>query len=49
MRILDEVYTVVSGWRKTGRQLHLKASTLDVYASAFDHPLMDEARRVLGK
>jgi serine/threonine-protein kinase HipA len=49
MRILDEVHTVVSGWRKTGRKLRLKASTLDVYASAFDHPLMDEAGRVLGK
>jgi len=47
--ILREVFTAVSAWRKTGRQLRLKASTLDVYASAFEHPLMDEARRVLGK
>jgi serine/threonine-protein kinase HipA len=47
--ILDEVFTVVSNWRKTGRQLHLKASVLDAYASAFVHPLMEEARRVLGK
>ena len=27
-KILREVFTVVSGWRKTGRQLRLKASTL---------------------
>lgn len=48
-KILREVFTAVSGWRKTGRQLRLKASTLDAYASAFEHPLMDEARRLLGK
>ncbi|MEY2410259.1 MAG: serine/threonine-protein kinase HipA [Verrucomicrobiota bacterium] len=47
--ILREVFTAVSGWRKTGRQLRLKASTLDTYASAFEHPLLDEARRLLGK
>ena len=48
-KIFREVFTAVSGWRKTGRQLRLKASTLDSYASAFEHPLMDEARRLLGK
>jgi len=47
-KILHEVFTAVSGWRKTGRQLRLKASTLDRYASAFEHPLMDEAKRLLG-
>ena len=46
-KILREVFTAVSGWRKTGRQLRLKASTLDTYASAFEHPLLDEARRLL--
>ena len=44
--ILREVLAAVSGWRKTGRQLRLKAHTLATYASAFDHPLMDEARRL---
>ena len=44
--ILREVLDAVSGWRKTGRQLRLKAQTLDAYASAFDHPLMSEARRL---
>jgi serine/threonine-protein kinase HipA len=48
-RILGEVLTVVSGWRKAGRQLRLKASVLDDYASAFDNPLMDEARQLLGQ
>jgi serine/threonine-protein kinase HipA len=46
--ILREVFIHVAGWRKTGRQLRLKASTLDAYASAFEHPLMDEAKRLLG-
>ncbi len=48
-QILREVFTAVSDWRKTGRQLHLKASTLDAYASAFENPLMDEARRLIGR
>ena len=43
-KILREVFTAVSGWRNTGRRLRLKALTLDAYASAFEHPLMDEAR-----
>jgi len=41
--ILRDVLAAVSGWRKTGRQLRLKAATLDAYATAFDHQLMDEA------
>ena len=48
-RILREVFTAVFGWRKTGRQLRLKASTLDAYASAFEHPLMNETRHLLAK
>jgi len=48
-KILREVFTAVSGWRKTGKQLRIKASTLDAYASAFDHPLMDELRNLTGK
>lgn len=45
--ILREVVEAVETWRATGRQLRIKASTLDAYASAFEHPLMDEARRLL--
>ncbi len=45
--ILREVFTAVSAWRGTGRKLRLKAATLDAYASAFEHELMDEARKLL--
>jgi serine/threonine-protein kinase HipA len=48
-KILREVFAAVSDWRKTGRQLRLKAATLNAYASAFEHPLMDETRQLLGK
>lgn len=44
--ILREVLSAVTDWRQTGRQLRLKATTLDAYASAFEHPLMQEARRL---
>jgi serine/threonine-protein kinase HipA len=44
---LREVLAAVSRWRKTGKQLRIKAKTLDAYATAFEHPLMDEARRRL--
>jgi len=47
--ILRKVFTMISGWRSTGKGLRLKASTLEGYCSAFEHPLMDEARRFLGK
>ena len=45
--ILREVLAAVSGWRKTGKQLRIKASTLNAYASAFEQPLLAEARRLL--
>jgi serine/threonine-protein kinase HipA len=46
--ILREVLAAVADWRRIGKQqLRLKASTLDAYASAFQHPLMDEARRAV--
>lgn len=47
--ILHEVLTAVSAWRRTGGRLRLKGATLDAYASAFEHELMEEARSVLGK
>jgi len=47
--ILREVFTAVFGWRKAGRRLRLKASTLEAYASAFEHSLMDETRHLLGR
>lgn len=48
-KILREVFTAVSGWRNMGRRFRLKALTLDAYATAFEHPLMDEARQLLGR
>jgi serine/threonine-protein kinase HipA len=48
-KILREVFRAVSGWRKTGRQLRVKASTLNIYASAFEHQHMDEARQLIGR
>jgi len=47
--ILREVFTAVSGWRTAGRQLRIKRATLDAYASAFEHKLTDEARKLLAK
>ena len=44
--ILREVLAAVNDWRQIGHQLRLKASTLGAYASAFDHPMMEEARRL---
>jgi serine/threonine-protein kinase HipA len=45
--ILKEVFGAVSKWRQAGRQLRLNASTLDLYSTAFETPLLDEARRIL--
>jgi serine/threonine-protein kinase HipA len=48
-KILRKVLSAVSSWRDTGRRMHIKASTLDAYASAFENSFMDEARRVTGR
>lgn len=45
-KILCEVTTAVADWRATGRRLRIKATTLDAYATAFEHPLMEEAKRL---
>ena len=42
--ILAEAHAPVSQWRRIGVRLRIKAATLDAYASAFEHPLMDEAK-----
>ena len=47
--ILREIFDAVSVWRKTGRNLRITSSTLNAYASAFENPLMAEARNLLGK
>jgi serine/threonine-protein kinase HipA len=48
-KILREVVNAVSGWQKTGRKLRQKSATLEAYASAFEHPLLAEARQLIGK
>jgi serine/threonine-protein kinase HipA len=45
-KIVGEVFGAVSGWRETGKKLRIKSSTLDAYATAFDHPMMTEARAI---
>ncbi len=45
--ILREVLTAVSLWRKTAKQLRLKSGTIDAYATAFEHPLREEAKRLV--
>lgn len=48
-RILGEVFTAVAAWRPTTKSLRLKGTTVEDYASAFEHELMEEARRLLAK
>ncbi len=47
--ILREVFTAVAAWRQTAKRLRLNGATVEAYASAFEHKLMDEARRLLAK
>jgi hypothetical protein len=47
--ILREVFTAVSAWRRTAVTLRLKTTTLNTYASAFEHERVDEARSLLAK
>jgi serine/threonine-protein kinase HipA len=44
--IVREVYTAVADWRKVAKKLRIPARTLDAYASAFEHPLRDEAAKL---
>lgn len=44
--IVREVHAGVAGWRKAAKKLRIPARTLDAYASAFEHPLMDEAAKL---
>jgi serine/threonine-protein kinase HipA len=46
-RILGEVLRAVSAWHRIAGRLHLKATTTEAYASAFDHDLVEEARHVM--
>ena len=44
--IVREVFPAVADWRKIAKKLRIPARTLDAYASAFEHPLMDQARNL---
>ncbi len=44
--IVREVHAVVADWRKAAKKLRIPARTLDAYASALEHPLMDEAAKL---
>jgi len=47
--ILREVFTAVASWRQTAARLRIKGAMREAYASAFEHELMDEARKLLAK
>lgn len=44
--IVREVHAAVAEWRKVAKKLRIPARTLGAYASAFEHPLMDEAAKI---
>lgn len=46
-QILREVFRAVSDWRTLGKALRFKAATLNAYESAFQNPLMEEARHLI--
>lgn len=46
--ILREVCNAVSKWHETGKKLRIKAATLTAYRSAFEHPMAEEAKRLIG-
>lgn len=43
-KIVREVFAAVSRWRQTGKRLRVKSSTLDAYATSFEHPMMAEVQ-----
>ena len=47
VHILREMLPVVRQWRKHGQQLHLNASQLDAYTTAFENDFMKEAKALL--
>jgi hypothetical protein len=46
-RIPGEVFAPISNWRKAARELRMTATTMDAYASAFESPIIEEARHLL--
>jgi serine/threonine-protein kinase HipA len=44
VRLLNEISSAVQGWRKLGQRLHLTASQLNDYASAFENDFIKQAK-----
>jgi serine/threonine-protein kinase HipA len=44
-KVLSEVLQSVSQWREVGRSLGIRASVLNEYETAFENPLVEEARK----
>jgi serine/threonine-protein kinase HipA len=47
VRLLREMLPVVRNWRKLGQRLHLNASQLNAYASAFENEFVKEAQALV--
>jgi len=47
--ILAKVFTAVASWRVAARRMKLKTATLTAYESAFESPVMVEARKLLAQ
>jgi serine/threonine-protein kinase HipA len=45
--MLRAIREAVAGWRKTGQKLRLSSKILAPYVTAFENPLMEEARRIV--
>jgi len=45
-KVLSEVEHAVAGWRDEGHSLGMSEAELEAFASAFEHPERDAARRV---
>jgi serine/threonine-protein kinase HipA len=45
--IVHEVFSAVSGWQEIARRLKLKPQVVESYATAFEQPLMNEAKQLL--
>lgn len=44
--LLGQVLSVVGNWKSVGRALKIKTTTLNTYTTAFEHPLIEEARHL---
>lgn len=46
-KVLSEVLQSVSEWREVGRSLGIRATVLNEYETAFENPLVEEARKLI--